>query len=63
MQRQAIARSDPTVKQFNSNTLQMCEIVLSYYLVQSVTNGTTSSLLRDLKQSAEDTLKFWVSVM
>ena len=58
-----MARSDPKVKQFNSNTLQMCEIVLSYYLVQSVTNGTASSLLRDLKQSAEDTLKYCVSVM
>ena len=63
MQTQAMARSDPNVTQFNSSTLQMCEIVFSYYLVQSVTNGTASSLLRDLKQSAEDTLMFWVSVM
>ena len=63
MQMQAIAGSDPNVTQFNSNTLQMCEIMLSYYLVKSVTDGTTSSLLSDLKQSADDTLKFWVSVM
>ena len=57
-----VCSSDPNIKQFNSNTLQMCKIVLSYYLVQSVSNGTTNSLLKHLKQSADDTLYFWVSI-
>ena len=64
MQTQDITSSDPNITQFNDYTLQLCEIVASYYLVQSVTDdNTTSSLLRDLENTATATLKFWVSVM
>ena len=63
MQTQAIHRSDPNVTQFNKYTLELCEIVTSYYLVKSLTDDNSSSLLRSLTKSANDTVKFWVSVM
>ena len=64
MQTQDITRSDPNITQSNDYTLQLCEILASYYLVQSVTDdNTTSSLLRDLENAATATLEFWVSVM
>ena len=63
MQTQDITRSDPNVTQFNNYTLQLCEILATYYLVQSVTDDATSSLLRDLENTATATLKFWASIM
>ena len=63
MQTQDITRSDPNVTQFNNYTLQLCEILATYYLVQSVTDDATSSLLSDLENTATATLEFWVSVM
>ena len=57
-----MASSDPNVTEYNNYT-QLCEIVASYYLVQSVTDDATSSLLRDLGNTATATLKFWASVM
>ena len=63
MQTQDITRSDPNITQFNNYTLQFCEILDTYYLVQSVTDDATSSLLRDLENTATATLKFWASIM
>ena len=64
MQTQDITRSDPNITEYNDYTLQLCEIVATYYLVQSVTDGnTTGSLLSDLENTATATLEFWVSVM
>ena len=63
MQAQDIA---PNMAQSNNHTLELCEIVASYYLVKSLTvtdDNTTSSLLRDLENTATATLKFWASVM
>ena len=59
MQTQDIAPNDSNMTQSNNYTLQLCEIVASYYLVQSVTDdNTTSSLLRDLENTATATLEF-----
>ena len=56
--------SDSNITQSNNYTLELCEIVASFYLVQSVTDdNTTSSLLGDLENTATATLEFWVSVM
>ena len=64
MQTQDIARNDSNITQFNNYTLQLCEIVASYYLVQSVTDdNTTGSLLSDLESTATATVKFWASTM
>ena len=64
MQTQDIIRSDPNVTEFNNYTLELCEILATYYLVQSVKDdNTTSSLLRGLENTATATLEFWVSVM
>ena len=63
MQTQDITHSDPNVTEYNDYTLQLCEIVATYNLVQSVTDDATSSLLRDLNNTATATLEFWVSVM
>ena len=64
MQTQGITPNDSNMTQSNNYTLQLCEIVAFYYLVQSVTDdNTTSSLLRDLENTATDTLKFWVSIL
>ena len=64
MQTQDIYGNDSSITQFNNYTLQLCEIVASYYLVKSVTDdNTTSSLLRDLDNTATATLKFWASIM
>ena len=63
METQDITRSDPNITQFNNYTLELCEILATYYLVQSVNDDNTSSLLRDLENTATATLEFWVSVM
>ena len=63
MQQQAIHCSDPNVTQINNYTLELCKIVTSYYLVESLTDDNSSSLLSSLKKSANDTVEFWVSVM
>ena len=64
MQQQAIYSNDPKVRtQFNNYTLELCEIVTSYYLVKSLTDDNSSSVLRLLEKSANDTIEFWVSVM
>ena len=64
MQQQAIYSNDPKVgTQFNNYTLELCEIVTSYYLVKSLTDDNSSSVLRLLEKSANDTIEFWVSVM
>ena len=63
MQTQDITRSDPNITQFNNYTLELCEILATYYLVQSVTDDATSSLLRDLENTTTATLKFWASIM
>ena len=66
MQRQNISGSDTNEGQFNNNSFiqQMCEVVASYYLVQSVTDdNTTSSLLSALEKSASNALQVWVSVL
>ena len=63
MQTQAIKGNDPNVTQFNNYTLELCEIVTSYFLVESLTDDNSSSVLRLLEKSANKTLKFWVSVM
>jgi len=63
MQQQAIYSNDPNGTQFNNYTLELCEIVTSYYLVKSLTDDNSSSVLRLLEKSANDTIEFWVSVM
>ena len=64
MQQQAIYSNDSNVgTQFNNYTLELCEIVTSYYLVKSLTDDNSSSVLRLLEKSANDTIEFWVSVM
>ena len=63
MQQQAIYSNDPNGTQFNNYTLELCEIVTSYDLVESLTDDNSSSLLSSLKKSANDTVKFWVSVV
>ena len=64
MQQQAIYSNDSNVgTQLNNYTLELCEIVTSYYLVESLTDDNSSSLLRLLEKSANDTIEFWVSVM
>ena len=45
-------------------SVEMCKVVASYYLMKAVpiVDSNDSNLI-DLKRAAEDTFKYWVSLM